>query len=168
MFRNIGKKLQLYGKLLLVVGLIAWIVSIVLIARAFEVEIAVPYILAVLIGGPILVFGLCMVFVGFGKIVEWHEIQLEKRESDGNLDDEYDPDEFELVIPDEKVGYNKDAQMPVIQETTESGICTKCGAMQVKVFKIKGKSGRVIHLCHDCYEAYKAYTKERLSGNDRN
>ena len=165
MFRNMGKNLQLYGKLLLVVGLIAWIVSIVLIARAFEVEIAIPYIIAVLIGGPILVFGLCMVFVGFGKIVEWHELLLMERENDEDSE-ESAPDEFDLVIPDEKVGQNADARVPEIQETNESGICAKCGAMQVKVFKVKGKSGRVIRLCHDCYEAYKAYMKKRLSGND--
>lgn len=169
MFKNMGKNLQMLGKLLFFVGWIAWIAAfaIVIIKEELAVELKVYYSLAILLGGPISIFGLCMVFIGFGRIVEWHELLLAERNGDGDPEED-DPDEFELVIPDEKVGQNVDARMPVIQETTENGICTKCGAMQVKVFKIKIKSGRVIHLCHDCYEAYKAYSTKHLFGNDRN
>ena len=155
MFRNMGKNLQLFGKLLFFVGLIAWIASI---AIAIKEEIAVYYILAVLIGGPIPVFGLCMVFVGFGKIVELHELLLAEREGSGDPDDD-DGDEFELVVPGEYVGKTQGIKKPMVQRMIDSGECSECGAKPVRVAELIGKDGRFRYLCRSCYEAYRAQQK---------
>ena len=153
MFRNMGRNLQLFGKFLFFVGLIAWIAAI---AIAIKEELPVYYIIAILIGGPIPVFGLCMVFVGFGRIVEWHELLLAEKEG---VDDSDDEDEFELVVPGEYAGKTQGIKKPTVQRMIDSGECSECGAKPVRVAELIGRDGRFRYLCRSCYEAYLARQK---------
>ena len=63
------------------------------------------------------------------------------------------------MVPEVHAGRMQRTGKPTVQRMIESGVCTNCGAKQVKVIEVIDRDGRTIHLCRNCYGEYRAHRK---------